>query len=208
MSAIQLVMAARHATPVAMGIAPETCHEAVLGWLLAATGAHHPWDLLQAIRARLVQVHPRGAPLGGGTLITGDWMYQNIYTFYTPMRLGWLHNDVAPGDILFTGKQIGTNHSMVVVHNGGDWDVKIRGFNNRGSFGPDAPRDAYDNVDRDIAVAYMWDMNHKFGREAHARLELNRVSYQTAAQSLSRAIPLHGTGQHWQYDPQLGWSFL
>src|SRR6516162_4934294 len=106
MSAIDLVNASRQTPPVPVGMlpagsGPTTCHEAVLGWLLMSDQVNQPWKLLEALRHKLIQ--DGRAPLGGGTLVTGDWMYRNIYTTFTQMRLGWLHQNLAPGDVVFTG---------------------------------------------------------------------------------------------------------
>ncbi len=203
-AAADIVAAAQVAPPVHVErrfgmttYGPVNCHEAALGWLLEAEGFTRPWQLVHCIKFSHTCLSPR-------TL--AHWL--NAFIYQPRLRV-WLPNLTAaapvvprpaPGDILFTLQGASAPwHSMVVVHSAVG-SVRIRGFNNAGTFNypaiaQAAPAGQYDGLDRDITDAHYWHgngMNATFGAQGGNALYV--VRYQDAANNVRNALQLH-----WSY---------
>src|SRR5215467_5691392 len=189
MSVVSLVNAARNSNAIqALGSnKPKNCHEAVLGWLLISLNYPMPWDLL-----------PLAAPRGTTTRqFTGEWMCKNIYTVATKVKQNPMGNKtpvdrLREGDILFCGNRGYASHSMVVVYSNA-LEVKIRGFNNEGTFRQCVPRPVrmeYDAIDRPIHLNEMWKDGSRFGAAGEF---LFRVLHSHACQRVAELFPYSGS---------------
>lgn len=199
-TAAALVAAAQIAPPGPPHDA-RNCHEALLGWLLAAENYHSPWKLMRY--SMNTQVAPN---------TTGTWLTAYIYKFNGRVEQQHLAPGASPvflpqaGDILFTIQGGVAMHSMVVVHSAPN-NLRIRGFNNAGSFNypgqnPPAPAGAYDNNDRNICDGNLWSGVNGFGANAGGA-ELRWVKYANAATNVRQALG-HWTHAHmrtpgWQH---------
>jgi hypothetical protein len=160
---------------------PKNCHEAVLGWLLLALRYPEPWDLL-----RLAAPHGTNPPQ-----FTGPWMAKNIYTSATQVYQNTVVANAREGDILYCGNRTYASHSMVIVFRNAQY-VKIRGFNNEGTFrgcDPTPRRNEYDGVDRPVNVAAMWHSS-KFGAAGE---DLFLVGHRHACQRVAESLPFAGS---------------
>ncbi|MCL4403057.1 MAG: hypothetical protein M1436_10430 [Acidobacteria bacterium] len=195
---------------------PLNCHEAVLGWLLISMDYPRRWRLLRLAAARLfaVALTPQ---------FQGDWMWRNIYQSRSPVNMFSIQN-VQAGDILCSGNFGYPTHSMAVVSAAQSAAlhrqvVKIRGFNNIGTFGqllPNVPPVAnppqYDNNDRDVADPAVWNVikNAGFGQNG---VSLFRIPYAAAQASIARAFPWENSilpvtgGERWHYNGMTGWRW-
>ena len=189
MSVISLVNAARNSNAMqSLGRnKPKNCHEAVLGWLLISLNYPQPWDLLRL-----------AAPKGTNPpQFTGSWMGKNIYTATFPVTQNSVvqHQAVgAPreGDILFCGNPGYASHSMVVVYRTA-LEVKIRGFNNEGTFRGCVPRPVrmeYDAIDRPVHDDKLWKNGFQFGAAGEC---LFRVRHSDACQRVAELFPYSGS---------------
>jgi hypothetical protein len=188
---------------------PVNCHEAVLGWLLITLGYPRPWRLIRLAAAR--PNHGVGSPLQ----FQGDWMWKKIYPTATRVSQATVGLAKA-GDILCSGTMGRPTHSMAVVEKLGTV-VKIRGFNNQGTFAHLQPPPAYmeyDNIDRDVADGRMWNVT---GRHPNtfgpATVDLFVVRGPAASTAVAQAFPWEKspfpvtTGERWHYNPVQGWRY-
>jgi hypothetical protein len=189
---------------------PVNCHEAVLGWLLISLGYPRPWRLIRQAAAR------PGHGVGNPLQFQGDWMWQHVYPSATRVSQATVGMARA-GDILCSGTAGRPTHSMVVVERLGA-AVKIRGFNNVGTFGHLRPPPGYmqyDNTDRDVADGGMWNVT---GRHPNtfgpATVDLFLVRGVGASQAVARAFPWESstfpvtTGARWHFNVIQGWRHL
>jgi hypothetical protein len=137
----------------------------------------------------------------------GSWLNSYIYVINTRVR----QQDLAPGgnpmflpqpgDILFTIQGgITAMHSMIVVQSTAN-NLLIRGFNNHGTFNypaqnPPAPAGSYDNNDRNVCDANLWNATDGFGANG-AGAELRWVKYANAASRMRQALA-HWTHAHFR----------
>jgi hypothetical protein len=210
-SAASLAAAAQIAPPTGPAEAPRNCHEAAMGWLLAAENYSSPWKLMRYSMNTLV------APA-----TTASWLQAHVYVPHVKMSrvdtLGGGNATYAPavGDLLFI--QPGATppvHSMVVVGAvgpGGAHGILVRGFNNAGTFNypgvvSHAPPGGYDAINRDISDINLWDRTGWGFGANNAGAELHLVRYNVAAAAIRNALvhwthsnfrgPLGGHG--WQH---------
>ena len=189
---------------------PANCHEAVLGWLLISLGYPRPWRLLRLAAAR--PDHGVGNP----RQFQGEWMWKKIYQPATPVSQATVGIAQA-GDVLCSGTAGIPIHSMIVVEKLGT-AVRIRGFNNAGTFGHLQPPPGYmeyDNIDRDVADERMWNVTRRrpnaFGL---ASVELFVVRGAVASKAVAKAFPWEKsaypvtTGERWHYNPIQGWRYF
>lgn len=188
---------------------PANCHEAVIGWLLISLGYPRPWRLIRLAAAR--PNHGVGNPLQ----FQGDWMWKNIYPPATHVSLATVGIAQA-GDVLCSGTAGIPIHSMVVVDKIGT-AVRIRGFNNVGTFGhlqPPPGYMTYDGIDRDVADSNMWNVTrtrpNTFGL---ASVDLFLTRGNVARKAVAKAFPWETSafpvtkGERWHYNPIQGWRY-
>ena len=191
-----LVAAANVAPPAPAAPGPTTCHEAAIGWLLSAENYTSPWKLMRYAMSTFV------LPVSAGS-----WLKAYIYNYNSRLHLADAQGvnplmKPNPGDILFTYQGgLTAMHSMIVVPGPGN-HVRVRGFNNAGTFNYPAlaipaPAGAYDPNDRDIADPALWDVTGTGFGANNANAQLYWVRYQNAAQAIRRALA-HWTHSHFR----------
>lgn len=187
----QIVAAANVPPPAPGAPGPATCHQAAIGWLLAAEGYTRPWQLLQQINGTFFV--PRDISM---------WARDHIYNLNAQLNRAELTGgtpawEPSVGDILFTQQGPNVAHSLVVVRKGGG-QIFVRGFNNAGTFNYPgvaipAPPGAYDNNDRDICDVNLWNPAGTGFGAGGGMAQLRWVRYQNAANKIRQAL------RHWSY---------
>ncbi len=150
-------------------------------------------DRVEAIAAALcLGCHQTGPGLAMHGSIPHDWYGANMCKYALPVdNLTDLNAFVEVGDVLIIGEPRAPTHSMVVVETDGPGGrISIRGFNNTGTFNA-GPRDAYDNVDRDITQANLWHPGPggtHFGQAYGMGGKMHRLQFGTYVHSNAQAL--------------------
>jgi hypothetical protein len=137
-----------------------TCHMAVMHWAFRDLG---DTDAMANARVQLINTHRCLGCMNGHHVhasIGHGWYGAHFGdgAVHIPNR-GALYNAVNVGDVLLVSHPQSPSHSMVVVQKRelfGRRFVYIRGFNNYGTTGTGIAFQ-YDNSDRDIDVAALWN---------------------------------------------------
>jgi hypothetical protein len=194
---------------------PSNCHEFALGCLIRAHPYNRPWNLLALIKEDIK------GKVGWGLQ---RWLWGHIYHPRTALNRATIAT-AAKGDILVLMGANLIEHSMIVVSTA---PVKIRGFNNLGTFGEcnfyDRCRyNVWDQYTRTMTKKHRWHANNvgmacpaatcknvadvaktRFGH-AHAQsLPIHRVVYADADASLAAALSHYqasAAGLRWEHSP-------
>ena len=167
---------------------PVCCHTAALYWMFRDSGDSHDVAIGKLLA---ISIFTQTMPEQYGS-IPSAWFGKRLYPTATPLSRAQLKTLVKIGDILILGDgPMLPMHTMVVVthlYTTFHQNTNIRGFNNHGTFGADAPRDAYDPVERHCDTDGMWHGN-KFGYSVRNNLYLLKYeSYRMASDNVRRNL--------------------